>query len=81
MKPTTITLPPQLITRIRRCHDFEIWSANSSADAWKYCEDPEEPLDVQGLVLSLLKKHCSCIEADMVSDNEGSFIADRIWMD
>ncbi len=65
----TIEIPAPLLQRLNRCEDFLSWSAGQPAGT-------RRPLDK--IILLELENHCESVESDIVTDEEGFFIADRL---
>ena len=67
----TITIPKSLLDRLRRCQEFQCWASG------------QELVNADSLnkhLIKQLEEYCKCIEADMVTDDEGRFLADRLWI-
>lgn len=65
----TITIPPTLAQRIKRAHAFQEWSNGSGTPT----------MTDDAYVLMHLEGICKSLEEDMVVDEEGFFLANKMW--
>jgi hypothetical protein len=67
----TISIPQQLLAWIQKCQAFLQWAEEKPIT---------ETQSLESLIIEQLEGHCECIEADIVTDAEGGFLADKIWL-
>lgn len=65
----TIKIPSPLLQRLYRCEDFISWTHGKPAGTRRPLEE---------IILEELEGHCESVEEDIVTDEEGFFIADRL---
>lgn len=68
--PTTITIniPADLFSRITRAIEFDAWTALA----------PLKTQTIQEWILSCAAGNCESREGDMILDDEGRFVGDRL---
>ena len=67
----TLEIPDPLLQRLYRSEDFIAWSHGKPAGTRRPIEE---------LILGELEGYCEAVEADIVTDDEGFFIADKLHL-
>jgi hypothetical protein len=65
----TIEIPSPLLQRLNRCEDFLSWTREEPAGT-------RRTLDT--IIIQELETHCESVESDMITDESGAFIGDRL---
>jgi hypothetical protein len=66
-----LTIPEPLLARFTKCQEFRCWAGG---------QDRAQAESLERVLIELLEENCECIEADMMTDDAGNFLADRLWI-